>query len=209
MKKRVLSLISALILALSPCVAVSAAGCELDLYHSPLRFDENGEFKIMYLCDCQDAYPAYPKMLKYIDAMIRDYKPDLVILGGDNSVSSGATREDAINEIVSIFVRNKVYFSLVFGNHDHETRWTDDGAVPMPPDSEQLKIYQRLGGKYCLAYDPEPALHGDGTHNLPVFSSRGEEIKFNLWLFDSGDSMYDENGKRLGYDCVTTDQIEC
>lgn len=206
MKKRFLSvlLVAAILLSFS-FVASSLAG-DLDYDESPLRFDENGKFKIMHLCDCQDVYPANQKMLKFMDAAIKKYNPDVVILGGDNTVSSGEDRENAIKELVSVFVKNRTYFSLVFGNHDYETaKIGDDEWIT---NDKQLKMYQRLGGEYCLAYDPKPALHGSATHNLPVFSSDGKEIKFNLWLFDSGDYVQDENGKNLGYDCVTEDQIE-
>ena len=47
-------------------------------------------------------------------------------------------------------------------------------------------------------------MYGSGTHNLPIYASKGNDIKFNLWLFDSND--YDrENG---GYDYVHQDQID-
>ena len=43
------------------------------------------------------------------------------------------------------------------------------------------------------------------TFNIPVLASDSEEVKFNLWVFDSGD--YDEDEPRH-YDRVRTEQIE-
>ena len=164
-----------------------------------LRFDENGEFKILHLSDCQDGYPAKEKMINYIDYMLKTYQPDLVVLGGDNTVSTQETKEAAIEELTSLFVENETYFTLVFGNHDHE-----QGV-----DNEtNLKYYQKYGGEYCLAYDVDPEMSGTANHNLPIYASQGDTVKFNLWMLDTGAYVYDEDGNRLGYDSVRPDQIE-
>ncbi len=196
MKKRVCSAVLALVMIFSVCsVSAWAASNE-----SVLKFDKNGEFKIMHLTDCQDKYPANDTMLKFIDATLKEYQPDIVVLGGDNVVADYKDLDAAIKQLVTIFVKNETCFTLVFGNHDHEHGMTND---------ELLRLYQKHGGKYCLAYDAKPALHGCATHNLPIYDSNMSKIKFNLWMFDSGAYVYDESGKKsLGYDCVTTDQIE-
>lgn len=192
MKKRIFAVMLALCLVFSAfCVSASAAE------PAKLTFDENGEFKILHLCDCQDNYPAHEEMFAFIDTVLKTYEPDLVVLGGDNTVASKETKEQAIEELVSPFVENEVYFTLVFGNHDCE-QGVDNDAL--------LKMYQKYGGEYCLAYDEIPELHGSGNHNLPVYSSDGSELKFNIWMFDSGTSIH-ENDVWLGYDSVHEDQI--
>ena len=193
MKKRIISVILAL------CLVIGAAMPAFAAKKDTLRFDENGEFKILHLCDCQDGYPAKENMLKYINYMLKTYEPDLVVLGGDNCVCAKEDKPDAIKELVAPFVENKVYFTLVFGNHDHE-QGVDKETL--------LKYYQKFGGKYCLAYDAVPEMSGTATHNLPVYASDGSGVKFNVWMFDSGSYVYDENGNRLGYDSVRKDQIE-
>lgn len=197
--KRFVSIMLALVLAFGAC-AISASADDA----ATLKFDANGEFKIMHLTDCQDDYPNDETMLKFIDATLKKYQPDIVVLGGDNSVGpDNMTREDkenAIKELCGVFVANETYFTLVFGNHDREQGYENDELLPM---------YQEFGGKYCLAYDAVPALHGTATHNLPVMSSDGTKVKFNLWMFDSGSKYIDENGNNLGiYDCVREDQIK-
>lgn len=195
MKKRIISLLLALVLIFGAAFSINASAAS-----KVLRFDENGEFKIMHLTDCQDVYPANETMLKFIDASIKEYRPDLVVLGGDNVVAKN-NMENGIRQIVEILVANETYFTLVFGNHDFQQDLTDD---------EQLAVYQKYGGEYCLAYDPHPELHGTATHALPILGSNSNETKFMLYMFDSGDYVKDENGKELGlgYECVDEKQIE-
>ena len=192
--KRFVSIVLALVLVFSAC-AISASAYDL----VPLKFDKNGEFKIMHICDCQDEFPAIETMLKFIDAALDEYQPDIVVLGGDNTTGPKETKEQAIEELCNVFVANETYFTLVFGNHDREQGVENDELLPM---------YQKYGKGYCLAIDEVPSLHGTGTHNLPVMSSDLTKIKFNLWMFDSGSHYIDEEGNDLGYDCVRKDQIE-
>lgn len=190
MKNRIFSAVLALALVFGVCFSVSAAETQ-----SPLKFDENGEFKIMHLTDCQDDFPAETRMLRFIDASLKEYQPDVVVLGGDNVVAANKDLDAAIGELVKVFVDNETYFTLVFGNHDCEEGLTNDELLP---------IYQKYGGKYCLAYDEVPELHGCGTQMLPVRSSKDDSTKFALYMFDSGSKSDDG----LGYDCVREDQIE-
>lgn len=193
--KRFVSIMLALLLAFGAC-AISASANEAAV----LKFDSNGEFNVMHLCDCQDGYPADTKMLKFIDAALKEYKPDIVVLGGDNTVGESETKDAAIKELCDVFVANETYFTLVFGNHDREQGVEND---------ELFAMYENHGGDYFLAYDADPDLHGTATHNLPVMSSDGSKVKFNLWMFDSGSHYIDEDGTDLGfYDCVREDQIK-
>lgn len=193
MKKRIFSVVLALALVIAACFSVSAETAQ-----SPLRFGMDGEFNIMHLTDCQDVYPANKTMLKFIDAALKEYQPDLVVLGGDNVVADHDDKEAAIAELVKIFVENETYFTLVFGNHDHQQGYTDD---------EQLVWYQQYGGKYCLAYDADPALTGTATHALPVLASGSNNTEFMLYMFDSNQYV-SVNGFEDEYDCVNEDQIE-
>ncbi len=193
MKKRIFSAVLALALVFGFCFSVSA-----DSAQSPLRFSRSGEFKIMHLTDCQDVYPANGTMLKFIDAALKEYQPDIVVLGGDNVVADHDDKEAAIAELVKVFVDNETYFTLVFGNHDHQQGFTDD---------EQLVMYQNYGGKYCLAYDADPALTGTATHALPVLAAGSDKTEFMLYMFDSNQYV-SVNDFEDEYDCVHEDQIE-
>ncbi len=190
MKKRILAALLAVCLVFGSGVMAFAEG---ETAEPILKFDENGEFKVLHLCDCQDGYPADQRMFDYINYVLDEYDPDIVILGGDNTIGEEETKELAVEELVKPFVENKTYFTLVFGNHDYQQGYTND---------ELFAMYKKYGGEYCLAYDAVPELHGTATHNLPVYSKDGSKIKYNLWMFDSG--TYVDGG----YDCVRQDQID-
>ncbi len=195
MKKFISVFLSLVMIFALTAVAFAAVPGDNDV----LKFDENGEFKIFNICDIQDNFPMHKTAKQFITDMINIYDPDIVILGGDNTVSSADTKAQAIEEICNIFVETETYFTLVFGNHDDEQGVSRE---------ELLKLYQQYGGEYCLAYDAEPSITGVATHNLTVKSSDGSKIAYNLYMFDSNSYTYDEDGNRLGYDAVHEDQIE-
>ena len=192
--KKVISVLLALAIVFACCATTFATESNSDL-----KFDKNGEFKILHLTDCQDVYPANQTMVQFIKHTLQKYDPDLVVLGGDNCVDDTGNVEKAITEIATIFVESETYFTLVFGNHDREGGRGENDVL--------LSYYQQAGGEYCLAYDQIPELTGVGTHNLPILSSDGTKVAYNLYMFDSGTSGYkDENGNE-GYECVYPDQI--
>ena len=85
--------------------------------------------------------------------MPKTYKPDIVILGGDNCVGKeieGEENQDpavnierSIEQLVSVFVENKTYFTFVFGNHDHQ--YVD--GIDIDPVG-QGKVEEHLLGLY-------------------------------------------------------------
>ena len=193
--KKALSLVLALVMCFSCCMVSMAADSPV------LRFDENGEFKILHLTDCQDEYPANTTMVQFINHVLDKYEPDLVVLGGDNTVPAAADIEAAIKELADIFVENETYFTLVFGNHDREGERGENEKL--------LALYQKYGEGYCLAYDAVPSLSGAGNHNLPIFSAKNPtKVAYNLYMFDSGTSGHTDANGNEGYDCVYADQIE-
>lgn len=159
-----------------------------------LKFDENGNFKILVFADVQDSYPLHHDTIRFIEESLDFSNPDVVVFCGDNIVDAD---ERAFKEMLTPLVERGVPFTFVFGNHDEEAGFDKQ---------TQLEIYQSYPG--CLAYDAVPELHGCATHNLPVLSSDGSKIAFNLWMFDCGDYVYDSYGEWLGYDWVREDQIE-
>lgn len=193
--KKALALVLAVVMLFTCSVMASAEDSPV------LRFDENGEFTIFHLTDCQDVYPANQTMVQFINHVLDKYDPDLVVLGGDNCVDNTGNIEAAITEIANIFVAKETYFTLVFGNHDREENRGSNDVL--------LSYYKKAGGKYCLAYDAVPALSGAGTHNLPIFSSKNLlKVAYNLYMFDSGTSGYTDANGNNGYECVWEDQVQ-
>ena len=194
--KKFLAVLMSIVLVMSLGVSAFAA---VSGDNDVLKFDENGEFKIFNICDIQDMYPLHKTTKAFITDMLKIHKPDIVVLGGDNTVSTKETKADAIKEICDMFVENETYFTFVFGNHDDEQGVSRE---------ELFAMYKEFGGEYCLAYDAVPELTGVGTHNLTVKSSDGSRIAYNLYMFDSNTYTRDENGEWLGYDSVHEDQID-
>ncbi len=182
----------AVILAMLMLTATFVLSASADASDYTLKFDENGEFKIMMFADSQDDDELEETTLQLMKEALATYEPDLVIYMGDNSVAPGEKQADAIAAIVAPVVEAGVPFTVVFGNHDQE-----QGV----PNEYLLNEYQKYAG--CLAVDVDPDLYGCGNHNLTILSSDGTKTAFNLWMIDSGTST-EEAG---GYDYVREDQI--
>ncbi len=184
-------------IVLSLCLAVLLAVPSLASYKSDakLRFNDDGKFKIMVLADVQDTYPMQDAVITFICEALDYSQPDLVVFAGDNIVTSDVR---AYDQLLTPLAERGVPFTFVFGNHDDECSDLNK--------EEMLAEYQKYDG--CLAFDADPALHGCATHNLPVLSSDGSKVAFNLWMFDSGDYAYNSYGESVGYDWVRADQIE-
>ncbi len=189
--KKIISILLVVSMLFSLSVTVFAAGTEENV----LRFRKDGTFKILVLADVQDVYPIDDAMISFVNEALDYAKPDLVVFDGDNIVTEDVR---AYEQLLYPLVSRNVPFTFVFGNHDVEREnFTAE---------QQLAEYQKYPG--CLAFDADPALHGCANHNLLIYSSKGNDIAFNLWMFDSGTSLHDENGEWLGYDWVRADQIE-
>lgn len=130
--------------------------------------------------------------------------PDLIVLTGDNIGDSACNAyirplnkilvEKAIDEYMKIFERAGVPVAMVFGNHDSQ--------YSNVTKEEQMEMYMKYD---CfIGYDEGEEINGCGNYNVPIYSSNGEKIVYNLWMIDSG--SYDEvNG---GYDYIRQDQID-
>ncbi len=207
--KKIVSIFLALIFTLS--IVSVLAFADNESVDAKLRFDNNGEFNVLYICDCQDGYPAHEEMFAYINYMLGNYKIDIVVLGGDNTVcglsdeekqglsedeiytAAVKQKEDAIAQLVKPFVEHEVYFTMVFGNHDHQ-QGVDKKTL--------FDIYTQAGGEYFLGFNEDKADSDRvGTHCLPIYASESDDVKYALYMFDSGNYIDD------GYDSVNEDQI--
>ncbi len=198
--KKLLSIIMAVVLCLGVMGISSSA---VDVEDKTLKFKGDGEFKIMQLADLQDtSFPA-PATYEYLETIIREEDPDLIVLTGDNiaggtgdalfeSIARWQVKK-AIDETMSFLEKFNVPVAVVFGNHDGEA---------LIGKEEQMAMYQTYN--CCVGYDEGDSLYGCGTYNLPILSSDGEKVIYNLWMFDS--NMYDD--VYGGYDYVHEDQIE-
>lgn len=162
-----------------------------------IKFNSNGKLKILHITDTHlnlnHSYNFDPTIW-LVERACEKENPDVVVLTGDivlNCDNAEDTKK-MINALMNIFDSRNIPVAVTFGNHDSE-----QGAMTR----EALMAYYNTF-PCSISVDGEE-LSGCGTYNIPVLSSDDEKVKFNLWVFDSGD--YDENGR---YSCVKPDQIE-
>ena len=144
---------------------------------------KSGEFKILVLGDMNDGLFPYPAMLKYIQYVLEDVKPDLIVLNGD------ITREGA--SIFGLTGASIPWICDLFGDIPFTLTFGDQDALLAVSKNNYLGRYQKYAN--CLAYDDEKAgAPGVGNHNLIIFKDAAAagtklpvDAAFNLWLMDS------------------------
>lgn len=165
----------------------------------PLQFNKDGRFTILNLSDIQDFYPMYSITRQLIKALLKEVKPDLVVLTGDNvagySAQTKALAKAEIKEIMDIFEKANCKVAIVFGNHD------DDRTTATK--EFEMDVYESYS---CFAGCAGEELSGCGTYNIPLLSSDGSHYAFNLWFTDSG--TYNDENDLGGYGCPHKDQID-
>ena len=194
MFKKAFCAVLTILIAFSVQLTVFAA----DSKDTRLKFDKNGDFKILHLTDWHCDYPLPDVHRQLVLESIEEAQPDLIVLGGDLSEASHDDQPEAIKEICGIFVEKKIPFVITFGNHDYMHDYTVD---------EMFEFYREYGGEYFIGTDENPDLFGCGTCSIPVYSNDGSRVAYNIYCFDSGDRTV-ENGEDKGYDSVHGDQVE-
>lgn len=163
-----------------------------------IRFDSNGKFKILHIADTHLNYDKHFDSSVWVIAEACDIeKPDLVVLTGDNTHPNEDPEKtkELINALMNIFESRNIPVAVTFGNHDSE-------AGPMSR-KDIMEYYNTFS--CVISVDNKEDFHNCATLNVPVLASDSDKVKFNLWVFDSGD--YDEDDPRH-YDRVRTEQIE-
>eukprot|EP00128_Syssomonas_multiformis_P008322 Colp12_sorted_trinity150504_noHs@31960 len=168
-----------------------------------LRFNKDGTFKIVQFTDLH--YGELPSSKDTLSAQVQDTilkaeKPDLVVMTGD-MVSGYAWSHLTRNwfkslwpKIVQPMIDNDVKWAFAFGNHDDQGDYTREQILELDA-AYNLSLTQR---------GPDDV--SGGTHYvLPIYSSKDESVKTNLYMFDSGDNNCE--GVK-GWGCVNPDQVE-
>ena len=163
-----------------------------------IRFNSNGKLKILHIADPHLANDKHFDSSIWVIAEACDVEnPDLVVLTGDNTKPYDDPEETKkiINALMNIFESRNIPVAVTFGNHDSE-------AGPMT--RADIMEYYKTFSCVITAEDAD-VFKNCATFNVPVLASDSDNVKFNLWVFDSGD--YDEDEPRH-YDRVRTEQIE-
>ena len=157
-------------------------------------FDTDGDLKIMFLTDIHLGggffrAAADRKTVREIIAMLQKEKPDLVILGGDNSFAvpgplyrGGGTLNNRMagRDVIEIFNHEGVYFTTVFGNHDTE-------VFGYTGRQKLANMYMDTDFEYCI-FDENFTDGGDlpaVTNQIILVRNTKGDITKALLLLDS------------------------
>lgn len=182
------------LLAVFIMAGISVTGFAAD-GEKALQFGSDGKFSIMHITDTHlEDYNIDDSVWLIAKACDKE-KPDLVVVTGDNVLNcdDASKTKGYIDKLMSVFEQRGIPTAITFGNHDSEV-----GAM----SREALMAYYNTYS-CSVSVDDGEALSGCGTYNLPIMSSDGSKVKFNVWVFDSND--YDDEG-HYGY--VKADQVE-
>lgn len=139
-------------------------------YGEELQFDSSGEFNILIISGLMEGEGGFSYASKtYINDILSQTKPDLVVLGGNNIAPQPLITDlflaytmNNIDEYIKVFEDNKVYFTILFG--DYDTKGLYD-------KSSQLKRYMR--SKYFVGGI-------SNSQNLNVLYDRRKNISGNF-----------------------------
>ena len=163
-----------------------------------IRFNSDGKLKILHVADTHLANDKHFDSSIWVIAEACDVeKPDLVVLTGDNTKPYDDPEETKklINALMNIFESRNIPVAVTFGNHDSEA-----GPMTRADIMEYYKTFSCV-----ITAEEADTFKNCATFNIPVLASDSDKVKFNIWVFDSGD--YDEDEPRH-YDRVRTEQIE-
>lgn len=182
------------VFALMCCLPLCAFASDDGTTAEALRFNSDGKFRIMHITDTHLSAENLDDSVYLIGLACDKEKPDVVVLTGDVAMADNAEevfrKTDAL---MNVFEERNIPVAVTFGNHDSE-----NGAVSR---EELMAHYNEFD--CSISVDDGDLLPGCGTYNVPVLASDSDKVKFNLWVFDSGD--YDSEHR---YANVLEEQVE-
>ena len=191
--KKVLSIL--MVVLIMATISTTAFAVEYNTTAKALQFNQDGKFRIMHVTDTHLDDDNIDASVWLIAQACDREKPDLVVITGDNVTNEDDANitKGRIDRLMKIFEDRNIPTAVTFGNHDSEV-----GAM----SREDLMAYYNTYS-CSVSLDDGPSISGCGTYNIPIMSSDGSKVKFNVWVFDSND--YDGNGH---YGNVKADQVE-
>lgn len=194
MKRRTI----ALLLGAFPLLLASCGKGEIPLssYIETLDvFSGKDTAKVLQLTDLHWTYGTdVPRQKAYLDALLTNSSPDLVVCTGDNSMLANTkTISSFVSTMDELAKKHHFRYATTYGNHDrqgfyHRNAWRD----------------AFLKSEYAICKEVDDELSGDS--NFAISLTKGEETKWNIVLIDSN-SYTQLQASRYDYDVIHDDQI--
>lgn len=144
-----------------------------------LRFNSEGNFKIVQFSDSQDGAIIDPRTVSLMNKILDYEKPDLVVLTGDNidgKCKSIYDVKEAIDNIAQPMEKRDIPWAVIFGNHDEE-----HGLMSK---EEMMKLYMSYAHNISeIGFMDNTRV---GNYNLLIKGSKSDMPAFNIYMLDSG-----------------------
>lgn len=189
---RFIAVVSAVLLLLN--TAIFAQAKQDVTTAEAVRFNSDGKLRIMHVTDTHLGEDNIDDSVWLIEEACDRENPEIIMLTGDIAMADTVEETHSlIDRLMNVFEERNIPVAVTFGNHDSE-----NGVQTR----EQLMAYYNTFD-CSISVDDGEALPWCGTYNIPVLGSKDDEMKFNLWVFDSGD--YNSQHR---YSCVAEDQVQ-
>ncbi|KAK5088491.1 Phosphatase dcr2 [Lithohypha guttulata] len=180
------------------------------------RIRKDGKFKILQASDlhlatgygrCRDAVPdgynggpclADPRTLEFVERILLDEKPDLIILSGDQvNGDTSPDAQSAIYKYSALFTKHQIPYAGIFGNHDDESNLNR---------AQSMAIMDGL--PYSLSHAGPSDVEGVGNYYIEVLSRNGGSTSaLTIYMLDTH-SYSPQEKKYHGYDWLKPSQID-
>lgn len=172
-------------------------------------FTTDGDFKVMQLTDVHLGggflfAGGDKKAIHAVAAMVKEERPDLVIVTGDISfaVPWSATLNNKIAHgyFIRLMENLGVYWTVTFGNHDAE-------KYNFYNREKIARMYEDEDLKYCLFSSGPDDVFGESNHVINVKNSQGLITSSYVMIDSNAYTHKDLFGLGWDYDNVHDDQV--
>ena len=182
------------------------------------RVSKEGKFKILQISDshlstgtgvCRDAIgpdgraptkcEADPRTLEFLEKILDDEKPHLVVLSGDQVEGPAAPdTQTALFKMVAPLIDRSIPYAAIFGNHD------DEGPSSLSR-AAQMGLLQAL--PLSLSQPGPEFVEGMGNYYVEVLAASSQHSAITLYMLDTHSLSQDEK-RYEGYDWLKKSQID-
>ncbi len=153
-----------------------------------LRFDKNGEFKLLILSDLRLSADVDPSVIKHMEQILDQEQPDLVLLGGDlhdGTVANETDLRTVLDAVNQPLQERQILWCHTFGVDAEGTATEKTGYSK----EAQMAVYQSY--PYCISVADGEDVYGVSNYVLPIKLADSETVGFNVWCLDGNGYLND------------------